>query len=392
MFHLLFKIIVFLLGVSLQTENVFTKKIDNSRIRSSPTGSLAYFILANDPTQSRGKSSQSNSENVAHSTQQSSSANYELIDAGSLTDNDDSGIGSKGAASEGYANYAGDNQDHGYQELAAYPEGTSYYTTRPAPVHFQPVSYQKAPVALSPVLVPQPQRVPVALAPVPASSSNSLSLGIALPNLNLASTSKLNGLSEIFDKLDGIGSSLPSVSLQVPDTAVAKLLLQQFISNSDKLLPTIRISPKIPIIASQPKVISQVAPIPAPAPVAVPSRSFSKFRLPELPKLNSNFGGLSELLSKLPKFEITKRERINAKPIVLPAPVAVPIPNKIVTAYPLQKGALNGHVVVEDFPYGRPQYGSYDDGGEAPLGCAELDTAVAIPVAGPVSYSANKYK
>lgn len=48
-------------------------------------------------------------------------------------------------------------------------------------------------------------------------------------------------------------------------------------------------------------------------------------------------------------------------------------PKKIVTAIPLKKGPFYGHIVIEDYPFGRPANGPHDDGGEPELGCNELD-------------------
>nr|XP_046908713.1 uncharacterized protein LOC124490286 [Dermatophagoides farinae] len=49
---------------------------------------------------------------------------------------------------------------------------------------------------------------------------------------------------------------------------------------------------------------------------------------------------------------------------------------KIITAYPMNKGSVSGHIVIEDYPYGRKQLGPLDDGGESEIGCAELDKVI----------------
>ena len=53
---------------------------------------------------------------------------------------------------------------------------------------------------------------------------------------------------------------------------------------------------------------------------------------------------------------------------------------KIITAFPLKKGSKSiGHIVVEDYPYGRKQFGPLDDGGESEIGCIELDQIMQSP-------------
>ena len=227
-------------------------------------------------------------------------------------------------------------------------------------------------------------------------------------------------------------------------------LFDQLLAATSDILPHIRLPAPSgpPVIASgvvakapaavavAPAPVPVVAPAPAvavahhPAPVAITKTigheghgisiskhlgSLSKLKLPELPSLDSltsGFGGLGDLLSKLTKFEIVKRVKLpaskvallhrpvhGAAPVAVAAaatsvhPVAVPHPQrlpprKIVTAYPLQKGPYTGHVVIEDFPFGRQQYGPFDEGGEATLGCDQLDGAVAAgpaPAPGPVA-------
>lgn len=119
--------------------------------------------------------------------------------------------------------------------------------------------------------------------------------------------------------------------------------------------------------------------------VKLPDVKLHDFKLPEF-HASHFLGGLSGLI---PKLELTKKhtehkphhyqshyEPHHHKAVYMPKPVyKVVKPKKIVTAYPLH-GSLSGHVVVEDYPYGRPQYGPYDDGGDAEIGCDELDGAI----------------
>ncbi|UXI15400.1 eukaryotic translation initiation factor 3 [Sarcoptes scabiei] len=56
--------------------------------------------------------------------------------------------------------------------------------------------------------------------------------------------------------------------------------------------------------------------------------------------------------------------------------ITITKPKKIITAYPLNRGSLIGHVVIEDYPFGRQQYGSLDDGGEPEIGCEQLDKII----------------
>ncbi|OTF80993.1 hypothetical protein BLA29_011999, partial [Euroglyphus maynei] len=55
----------------------------------------------------------------------------------------------------------------------------------------------------------------------------------------------------------------------------------------------------------------------------------------------------------------------------------MPKVKKIITAMPLNnQGIINGHIVIEDYPYGRKQMGPLDDGGESEIGCDILDQII----------------
>lgn len=145
------------------------------------------------------------------------------------------------------------------------------------------------------------------------------------------------------------------------------------------------VSPKITAIPPYPSIhVLKHLPLP----------SIPKIKMPEL-------GPFKNL--KMPKFDFTKIQKKDGlesaedslkptyalsnaigvpKPEFAASPLAKAItitkPKKIVTAYPLQKGPLFGHVVIEDYPFGRQQYGPGDDGGEPEIGCAELDKIIQV--------------
>ncbi|KAJ6219536.1 hypothetical protein RDWZM_005348 [Blomia tropicalis] len=97
--------------------------------------------------------------------------------------------------------------------------------------------------------------------------------------------------------------------------------------------------------------------------------TLSKIKMPEFGSIS--LGGLGELLGKFTKLEMAKRDSVKPNPI---GPIGhFASPRKIVTAYPLHKKGYSGHVVIEDFPYGRPQMGPYDEGSVPSLDCAQLD-------------------
>lgn len=298
--------------------------------------------------------------------------------------------------------------------------------------HPRPVIYKQAPIALAPsvALVAQKTAVPVALAPAPIavvgksthSGSFFKKFEDLMPEFPSIKGGKFEGLLSAISDID-----LPSLTINMPKKLQGGSLpnpgqlVDQFFSATEHILPPIKL--KAP---SGPPVIAGVKPVAAvpvvghhAAPVAITKSighgdhgiritkslgSLSKIKMPELPSLDSlssSFSGLGDIFSKMFDFEIIKRVKLpvskvstlhrpvlHAKPVVVAAassahPVAVPVPpRKIVTAYPLQRGPYNGHVVIEDFPYGRPQYGPFDEGGEATLGCDQLDGAVPVPVQG----------
>ncbi|KAH9392509.1 hypothetical protein TYRP_005588 [Tyrophagus putrescentiae] len=280
--------------------------------------------------------------------------------------------------------------------------------------------------------------VPVALAPAPAVA------GVAIKSHHgglgkLLDLKKFEDLLPEFPSkgghLEGIlsvlaGLDLPSLTLNMPKKLPTGplpkpgALFDQLLAATSDILPHIRLPAPSgpPVIASGvvAKAPAAVAVAPAPVPVVAPAPAVAVAHHPAPVAITKTIGheghgitGLGDLLSKLTKFEIVKRVKLpaskvallhrpvhGAAPVAVAAaatsvhPVAVPHPQrlpprKIVTAYPLQKGPYTGHVVIEDFPFGRQQYGPFDEGGEATLGCDQLDGAVAAghpaPAPGPVA-------
>lgn len=304
------------------------------------------------------------------------------------------GAGCSGSSCDGY---------HG-GAVVGYPVGTGYQTGR----YYQPGPYLKAPF----YAIQTSHSAPVGLGHNVHSSLGLGKLGGGLEKfIELDKLEKLLSLDLFKNLLPGGKSGisldgllggvasipLPSLNINVPHGHGPKGMLGELVASNQNAIPTIKVPVHTPRTATSH--LASVLPVHGHAsavdvskiPVApigpsvklikqFPSLSLSKLKLPEMPSLHSiteslgNLGSFGDLLSKFVKFDKgVKRTKLS------PAPVSV-TPRKIVTAYPLKKGSFSGHVVIEDFPYGRPQYGPLDEGPEVPLGCAELDSAVPSPV------------
>src|SRR5699024_6523953 len=123
------------------------------------------------------------------------------------------------------------------------------------PVLYRPLPYRRAPIALSPVLVPEAHRVPVSLAPISSHESSGLGKLMGLEKFEkllplqdlLKSGLNLEGLLGSLGNID-----LPGLTINLPDGPGPKELVDQIVAASDKVFPAIRLPEKAPIIAPAP--------------------------------------------------------------------------------------------------------------------------------------------